>query len=1223
MSGLSSCSNKKNTASNRFFHSFNTRYNVYFNANENYKKALKSLNEGYKDNYTEFLPMYPVSSIYKDKETLLQNEEKQIEENTNTTIKNQTTASQGSWDYTIEKCQKAIKLHSITQKPPKKRGQRGNTAYQELMSRNEYNPFLHNAWLLMGKAQFYKGQFLTASTTFNFTARNFAHDKDVAAEASIWAARCYEELGWLYDAEDVLEKLNNDGLPQSQNAWFSSINADYLLKQNKYREALPYLITAAKHADTKLQKARMTFLLGQVYTELDEPEKAYDAYGKVPGMNPPYELEFNARIRQSEVYPGNNPSKILGMLNRMAKSSKNQDYLDQVYYAIGNIYLSQKDTVKAISNYRLGAEKSTRNGMEKAVLLITLGDVYFKQREYVEAQPCYSEAISIIQKGYKDYDRVSKLSETLDGLVDYVKEVHLQDSLQYLAQLPEDARLNVINKVIADLEKKEKEEKERAEREMRLEENRAMASEKAIGGGGGGNVGPALTGADRSFYFYNPTALTNGKNEFQRKWGRRKLEDDWRRRDKSATYGDIAQLENIEDQEAAQQQTAPGETPKEGAQPERTDASDNPKDVNYYLQQIPLLPEQLDKSNALIADGLFNMGLIYKNKLEDYPISIETFNKLDTRFPDNEYRLEAYYNMFLMYLKMGDRAMADVYKNKLATTFPQSDYAIAVSDPNFEYNIQMMEHMQDSLYSSTYTAYLNGEINTVRNNYEAAKNKYPLSKLMPKFMFLDALTYVTTGDADKFKEILKDIIEKYPDSDVNQLAGDMLKGLARGRQLAKGSKTRGMLWNMRLGTGDEISFSEGDSIPEVFNPDPNVPYLMAIVYPTGDINTNELLFAVASYNFENILTKNFDLETFSFNDISMVLIKNFVNFEEITQYYRMILTNPSIAEFMREAQPLLISESNFNQLTAGYSIAEYMEFYKTNFGKEVPVKMNEKLLEEETEPEEEEIKIEEKIEAETPKPEKQEEKQETPEPEKTPVTPETDNGEIKIPFPIEMPQISTDTIKQSVNDPIRQINDDIENVFETIDEQKEDITRKAKQKWNDLIYGKPELTEEEKEEDERIEAITKQEKEEQKALKKEAEEKAKAERKVQQDKEKAEKQVQKDKENEAKQAERDRIKAEKDAQKAAEQAKKDAVKEKEDLRKNALKEKERLRKEKEAERKAKEKERKELMKQKEREREERLREKERQRKEAQRQKEEERRNRDSQRDTQRSVRSTR
>lgn len=1156
------------------------------------------MNEGYTDDYTQLLPMYPVSNIYKDKEALLLTEEKQMEKASDI-IKNQTSAAQGSWDYTIDKCMKAIKLHSITEKPKKKRGQSNNASYRAFMAKTEYNPFLHNVWMLLAQARFHKGQFLSAASTFNYIARIYDYDKDIEAEARIWAARSYLELDWFFEAEDILAKLNNDKLPSSQNAWFSAVNADFLLKQEKLREAVPFLITASKNADTRRQKARMTFLLGQVYTELGDRDKAYQAFKKVPSFNPPYELEFNARIKQTEVFPESNPDKILRTLRGMAKSSKNENYLDQVYYAIGNVYLSQQDTVKAIENYELGVEKATRSGMEKAILLVTLGDVYFSRQQYIEAQPCFSEAISIIQKGYKDYERVAKLSETLDELVGYVEEVQLQDSLQLLALKPESERIAIIQKIIEEIERKEKEERELAEKEARLAENQAMQP------GTNRPAAPTVQSGDNSFYFYNATALSNGRNEFQRKWGRRKLEDNWRRKDKAATYSETDET----DMASAEGGTAPDGTPLAGDSA-RIAQADDTKSVEYYLQQIPTTPEQLETSNAVIADGYFNMAMIYKNKLEDYSLSINQFNRLDKRYPDNEYRLEAYYNMFLMYLRMGNRDMANVYKLKLIESFPTSNYAIAVSDPNFEYSITMMNEKQDSLYEATYNAYLTNNVRQVRKNYEVAKNEYPLSKLMPKFMLLDAFTYASAGDVNEFRNVLSEIVKEYPESDVNQLAGEMLKSLARGRRPAAGGQVRGMLWNMRIGGGDDIAFMEGDSISDVFNDDPNVPYLMAIVFPSeGNVNTNELLFAVANYNFTHLLTRNFDLDTFSFNDISMVLVKGFVNFEEIVQYYQMFRSDNVIAEVARYTQPLLISESNFDKLIEGYSIAQYMEFYEETFGADAPVDINENLIEEEIE-----IITEETSESERDSIQVRQPDDLVPE-EKTFTEP-------VIIAPKEMPIIQpgvVDTTKTTEKKGVdaQQVDDAIEDALNKFEDTKEEIKRKAKEKWNDLIYGKPELTEEEKEEDERIEAITKAEKEAEKAAQKEVKEKEKAEKKAKEAEEKAKQKAERDAQKEAERLEKEKVQAEKDAKAAEEKAKKDAEKETERQRKEAIKQKEADRKQKEkdrkealkqkeADRKAREKEREELRKQKEKERNERLKEKERQRKEAEKNKNAER-----------------
>ena len=245
------------------------------------------------------------------------------------------------------------------------------------------------------------------------------------------------------------------------------------MKNKQYEEAVPYFKTAIKAEKNRRQRTRMKYLLGQIYAEQDQNGLAYQMFGQVIKANPPYELEFAARIRQTEVFTGGNYQKVIKMLQRMAKSDKNKDLLDQVYYALGNVYMSREDTVNAIKNYELGVEKSTQNGLDKAICQIKLGDLYFQKRDYVKAQPNFSGALSGIQKEYKDYERVSKLSAILDELVVHVEAVHLQDSLQTLAKMPESERLAVIDKIIEQVKKEE-------------EEAKALDRERSLSGGTGG-----------------------------------------------------------------------------------------------------------------------------------------------------------------------------------------------------------------------------------------------------------------------------------------------------------------------------------------------------------------------------------------------------------------------------------------------------------------------------------------------------------------------------------------------------------------------------------------------------------------------------------------------------------------------------------------------------------------------------------------------------------------
>ena len=441
---MAGCSAHKNTAKSRAWQSFTARYNTYYNGSEAYKEGALAQEKGNKDNYTEMLPLYTVGN------------------------KQSRTLGKSNFDRTVEKMEKTIKLHSIKAKPEWKKSRRKTEKDKEWLGRKEYNPFLWKAWLLMGKAQFQKGDFDEAAATFSYMSRLYQTQPMQMAMARAWLARCYIELDWLYDAEDVIRNQRRDSIHyRAQNDWDGTM-ADYYVRTGEYQQAIPYLRNTIRHEHRKTQKAREWFLMGQLQSALGNRQEAYKAYQKAIRQNPPYELEFNARIAQTEVMAQGNGKKMIARLKRMAASDNNKDYLDQVYYAIGNIYLMQRDTLQAIGAYEKGNEKSTRNGIEKGVLLLKLGGLYWDKEKYNDAQRCYGEAIGLLDKERDDYEQLSKRSKVLDELVPYTDAVHLQDSLQELANMSEEDRLAAIDRVIEALKKKEKEERDKA-REAEVE----------------------------------------------------------------------------------------------------------------------------------------------------------------------------------------------------------------------------------------------------------------------------------------------------------------------------------------------------------------------------------------------------------------------------------------------------------------------------------------------------------------------------------------------------------------------------------------------------------------------------------------------------------------------------------------------------------------------------------------------------------------------------------
>ena len=455
-------------------------------------------------------------------------------------------------------------------------------------------------------------------------------------------------------------------------------------------------------------------------------------------------------------------------------------------------------------------------------------------------------------------------------------------------------------------------------------------------------------------------------------------------------------------------------------------ASDDPKTREYYIQQLPLTPEDIEASNIIIEDGLYNMAMIYKDKLEDIPLATEAFEELERRFPKHNHLLESYYQVYLMALRSGNTTLATAYKNKLVTTFPESDYAVAIADPNYEYNIRMMDKVQDSIYQATYASYLAEDTVTVRRNYRNVSAKYPLADLMPKFMFLEALTYVQAGDAEGFKNALKALVEKYPTADVTELAGEMLKGVLRGRMMVQGG-IKGMSWNLRFGLGEDGVLSAADSA-RTFTAEPNTSYRMMLMYPTGTLDRNQLLFAVAAYNFANFMVKEFDLSFEEAGPMSMLTIHGFFNLDEILHYYKMIYGADGYATALDKNVAILpISDDNYETLMRGKTLEEYVDFFQENFGEAAPelaarwkARMTaEQIKEEEAKAEAEETKAQDSdnIPEETPGTEVREEK---PEPVKKTVRPKeqqkqqaAEQSVVKDTIPVEFPATDTTTVRKA------------------------------------------------------------------------------------------------------------------------------------------------------------------------------------------------------------------
>lgn len=901
-----SCSTKKNTAGSRFYQAFTTRYNVYFNGKEHYNEQIEKMEKEYEDDFSDFVFVHPAEAYADEK----------------------APQPSASFDRTIEKMEKSIALHSIQKKPKKDRSKMKNSKYREFLKRGEYNPFLHNAWRLMGEAQYLKGDFLASAATFMYIERYFTWMPELVTESKIWQVRCYTALGWMNEAENVVTRLKPEEMTtKNLRRLYSTAMSGYYVRTKQYDKAVPVLQDALKTTGGA-QKTRLTFLLGQVYERTGDNGNAYKMFSRVAGASSaPYRTQFNARIKQTEVFTGSNIESEVKSLNRMARLDRNKDYLDQIYYAIGNLYLSRKDTANAIKNYILANEKSTRSGIDKAINQITLGGLYFDQFRYDLAQPCYSEGVAQLPEDYPDYPTLKRRSDVLDELAVYSQNVTLQDSLLRLSRMTPEEQRKVAERLVEELKKKEEEAAEEARRQEYEAQNSANAGQLQS------NTSNFSMNTDKSWYFYNTMTKNAGKAEFQRRWGSRKLEDDWRRINKQ-TFA-MSDFENqgydySEEEEAVPTDSLGNPLSDEQIEElkknqEELKKEQDPHYPEYYLVQIPKTEEEIVNSENIIQEGLFNMGIILKDKLEDKKAAQASFDELLTRYPDNIYRLDVYYNLYLMYSRYGEPDKAETYRQLILSEFADSNYGLALADPNYIENLRNMGAEQEKMYAATYDAYLNNRNSEVHEAYKEMMRRYPLSKIMPKFMLLDAFAYIPEKNYDAFQQTLKELLQRYPDTDITPLASDILKDLAKGRKVNSGTTNmRGMIWDIRL-SNDSV---QGNTTAEVtpFDPSRKGPHICMLTYATDSIDANRLLFEVARHNFSTYTVRDFDIDRFSFGQLGVIVIKGMTSFADVEDYCRQLLADKNVA-ITEKVRPVFISQKNYDILLGeGRSLGEYFQF---------------------------------------------------------------------------------------------------------------------------------------------------------------------------------------------------------------------------------------------------------------------------------------------------------
>jgi tetratricopeptide (TPR) repeat protein len=879
------CSTEKNTRASRTYHNITSHYNIYFNASESVKTGILNIEESIENDFTRLLPIYKASDPSAARMV------------------------KSDMEDAIIKCSKLIEIHSIDAKPKPKR--RRTRKYVEFASQDEFNKWIDDSYLLMGQAYYYQHNFLAAINNFSYIVRMFP-DEDTRYEAQIWLIRSYTEMERYVEASEVIQAIQGaPEFPRKLEKDLAVATAYYYMKQGEYDETIKFLDIAIKKTVLKTKKARMQYIVAQLYHEIGNEEEAAKAYRAVTKMNPGYNMAFNAKINAAGIFAIEGDSeKLKKELRKMLRDKKNYDFRDQIYFALGNIYFKEGNRDLAKENYTESVAASFQNQYQRAQSAITLADIYFEDFNYLKAQAYYDSAMIIIDNTYPDYRQLEQKYRSLTNLVDNLVIVEREDSLQKIALMPEVEREALIARLM-----QEEQEKQRNLENLALQGTQDQGYYRSNRYRMG--MGNQQSGA--GWYFYNPQTVSYGKVTFQQQWGKRVLADDWRRSNKNTVS--LEDVEVVVDSASVVVRV------------------EDPLQKEFYTQDLPLNDTLMAISHEKIRDALYNAGKIFKSDFANYKRSAEAFEDLNRRYPANLYLLSAYFDLYNLYDIMGDQEKSNYYRDLIISRFPESKFARYLVNPNFFVEMEAKTDSINQLYRETFRSYKNGLYVNVLDLSEKMKQMDPDSSLVPKIDFMETVARGTQSDIHNFEKLLKSYVQEYPHKEPTPLAKEILvliqdSTLTDYQKLVEMGYISEEIQNEELLPGNN---PENDEFGGKFTYEEDLLHYFVIAYPRdAEVDINRLKFDIANYNIDHYTQVDYDIETANLDEnLAFVVVRAIENKESALIYHRAIIRKASVFKTLKDVEYVnfVISSTNYRTVLSEKSTADYLKFFVKNYSR--------------------------------------------------------------------------------------------------------------------------------------------------------------------------------------------------------------------------------------------------------------------------------------------------
>lgn len=863
---LSGCSTKKNTLTRRAYHNLTSHYNVFWNGEQSLKEGDKQLRTTVKDDYSKVLRVC------------------------NYGTKSEGMALNARMDRALEKTSICVQKHSMK------------------FNNRERVRWIDDAYLVMAKAHFYKQDYIPARRTFDFVATEYNYN-DISYVANMWLIKTYIQTEQYAKAGALMEQLQAkvsglDKAPKELSRNLDFTIADYYIAINDYNNAVRYLKNGIMETKDRDLRTRAMFIMGQIYMLQDDGPRAIEQFKKVIKRNPVYEMAFEAKMNMAKMGGADDAESLYKMLNKMLRDPNNEDYADRIYYAMAELALREGDEDKAIRYLRKSVAAYKDNAIQRSTSALKVATLFFERNDYESSQAYYDTAVMSMNRDYPGYDSIANISNTLNELVMNLMVIRDQDSLLRVADMDSASRVALIDRIIAQVIEEEK-----MEEEMRQYEEQLALMGGATGESSLKEEAEKMAGA---WYFYNQSTLTRGFSEFTKKWGMRKLEDNWFISDKRSiqtAFGGDGDEENEKEKEKSPNDTLSG--------------SYTNHDRGYYLMSLPFTQEQKDECDSLIRTALYNVGFLYMDRLSDYGRSIESYETLDSRYPGNDKELPSWYALYKMYKDADDLEKSDLYKDKILGKYPASSYAQVIIDPEYFQKLEAQEKESSDFYAKTYEAFQQGQYYRVRMNTERAMEMYEAdTALMPRFTFLNAVARGRLESVDTMAFALYELVRTYPNSSITPYATEVLAHV-----------------NEEYGLGIDLSRiaeKDGDQ-PEIKKASPYAYEPLAehfvMVVCDDKVRVEPLKVRIGDFNKKEHGTKSYYIKSILLDaQHTLVTIGNFVDETEAKDYITsMFLTDYVFGGISSDNYSILpISSKNYPVFYQAKDLEEYKTFLDNN-----------------------------------------------------------------------------------------------------------------------------------------------------------------------------------------------------------------------------------------------------------------------------------------------------